>query len=215
MIKKLPVILILTIIASVLLNPFIPLLIKQIIFALSLTIKSVVLFCLPFIIFGLLFKTFVKLSENAFNVILLIFGTLICSNFFNTFLTHYLGSVIYNSDLSFSTDTVKFVPLEPYFKFEIPGIIKNDYALFSGIILGWATAVYNRNFAIKIANNLNIFVKKIFSIISVLIPMFIIGFVIKCASEGILVNILKSYSQILFIFIIYATMYTFIFYFVV
>lgn len=214
MIKKLPVILILTIIASVLLNPFIPLLIKQIIFALSLTIKSVVLFCLPFIIFGLLFKTFVKLSENAFNVILLIFGTLICSNFFNTFLTHYLGSVIYNSDLSFSTDTVKFVPLEPYFKFEIPGIIKNDYALFSGIILGWATAVYNRNFAIKIANNLNIFVKKIFSIISVLIPMFIIGFVIKCASEGILVNILKSYSQILFIFIIYATMYTFIFYFV-
>lgn len=212
MIKKLPIILIITVIASIILNPIIPPIVKEVIFAVSLTVKSIVIFFLPFIIFGLLFKTFVKLSENAFGVIILIFGTLVCSNFFNTFVTHYLGSVIYNSDLSFSSEAIQSVKLKPYFEFEVPSIIKNDYALFSGIFLGWATAMYNRKFAIKVANFMIIIVQKIFSIISVLIPMFIIGFVIKCSSEGTLIGILKSYSQILAIFLVYAIFYTFLFF---
>ncbi len=214
MFKKLPIVLIITVIISILLNPVVPLQIKQIIYAISLTTKSIVIFLLPFIIFGLLFKTFVKLSQNALSVILIIFGTLVCSNFINTFLTHYLGTMIFHSNLSFNTELNQSTSLIPYFRFEIPSIIKNEYALFGGMLSGWITALYNSKLAIKISNIINILVQKLFKIISILIPLFIIGFVIKCASEGTLISILTSYSQILLVFIVYATIYTLLFYWI-
>lgn len=215
MAKKLPFILIVSIIASILLNPIIPLVAKQIIFAISTTIKSIVLFSLPFIIFGLLFKTFVKLSEHALSVVILIFGCLCMSNFFNTFVTHYVASLFYYFDFNVGAPIEITNPLVPYFSFEIPKIIKNEYALFGGIIAGVSAAIINKNFALQMAEKVNFYISKLFAVISFMIPLFIIGFVIKCASEGILTSIIKSYAQILFIFVIYASIYTFVAYFLV
>ncbi|MCR5225107.1 MAG: dicarboxylate/amino acid:cation symporter [Alphaproteobacteria bacterium] len=215
MMKKLPFILIAVIIASIFLNPFIPLTVKQVIFACSLTLKSIVLFCLPFIIFGLLFKTFVKLAGHAASVILLIFGCLCTSNFINTFVTHYVGELLYHVDLNFGQIPTNDNALQPYFLFVLPNFIKNEFALFGGIASGLLMAFYNKTLALKLAHNVDIFTQKLFSFISVIIPLFIAGFVIKCASDGILVSIIKSYSQILLIFVSYATIYTLLFYFVV
>lgn len=215
MLKKLPIILILIIILSSLLNPVIPMVVKQIIYAFSLTIKSVVLFLLPFIIFGLLFKTFVKLSNKAMGVIILIFGSLCTSNFINTYLTHYVGSLFYYFDLNIGEKVTSATTLIPYFSFELPQIIKNDWALFGGIICGISAALINRKMAIEMAQRMDVMVNKMFSIVSVLIPVFIIGFVVKCASEDALINLIKSYSVILGIFVCYASCYAFVFYLVV
>ena len=214
MLKKLPVLLLITIIAAILLNPIVPLQIKQIIFAISLTIKSIVLFLLPFIIFGLLFKTFVKLSGNAIEIIVLIFGSLVCSNFINTFMTHYLGEFLYHSNIDFASGTSQVTELTPYFKFELPCLIKNEFALFGGMSAGWLSSIFNRNAALKASKIVDDFVHKLFAVVSILIPLFIIGFVIKCVAEGVLVSILKSYSQILILFLLYSSAYTFGFYFI-
>ncbi|MBE6447543.1 MAG: dicarboxylate/amino acid:cation symporter [Alphaproteobacteria bacterium] len=212
MLKKLPVILIVSVVIAVLLNPIISLQVKQIIFAVSLTIKSIVLFLLPIIIFGLLFKTFVKLSENAMKVILLIFGTLICSNFINTFITRYLGEFLYHSSIDFSSGLQQINPLVPYFSFELPCLLKNEHSLFCGMISGWILAVFNRTLALKLSKTIDVCIGKLFAIVSALIPLFIIGFVIKCVAEGTLLSILKGYSQILILFILYSSAYTFGFY---
>lgn len=215
MLRKLPIVLILVIILSVLLNSTIPLTAKQVIFACSLTVKSVVLFLLPFIIFGLLFRTFVKLADHALKVIILIFGCLCISNFINTFITHYVGSLFYYFNLNIGEKIAATDPLVPYFSFELPKIIENEFALFSGIICGISSAIINKKFAIMLSQKIDFVVEKMFSFVSVLIPIFIMGFVVKCASENILLHLLKSYSMVLMIFTCYATVYTFLYYLLV
>lgn len=215
MARKLPFILIAVVIVSILLNPFIPITVKQIIYACSLTLKSVVLFCLPFIIFGLLFKTFAKLANHAASVIAIIFGSLCLSNFINTFSTHYIGSLLYHIDFNLGAIPTNEHALKPYFVFTLPNYIKNEFALLGGIASGICMAACNKSLALKIAETIDAITKKIFTFISAIIPLFIIGFVIKCASEGVLLSILKGYSQILLIFIVYAILYTFLFYYVV
>lgn len=170
------------------------------------------MFLLPIIIFGLLFNAFVKLFENTITIIFLIFGTLVLSNFINTFTTHWLGEFVFNSSINFSSGTGTTQALAPFFKFELPCIIKNEYALFGGVIAGWIFSVINRPLALKTAEFIGAFVQKLFSVISVLIPLFIVGFVVKCASEKTIVDIMKNYSQILLLFIAYAAVYTYIFY---
>lgn len=215
MLKKLPFLLILAIVLSILLNPIIPLPIKQLIYACSLTIKSIVLFLLPFIVFGLLFKTFVKLSDNALTVIVLIFGCVCASNFFNTSLTQILGIFLYHFDFNMGDKISVTSQLTPYFSVTLPNVIKNEWALFGGIVGGLGTAFWDRKLANNLSRKADIIVKKMFSIISVLIPLFIIGFVIKCASENILVHLIKSYSLIFAIYVCYAACYCFVFYLLV
>ena len=216
MYKKLPFILMVIIIASILLNPIIPITAKQIIYACSITTKSLVLFLLPFIIFGLLFKTFAKLAGNALSIICLIFGCLCLSNFVNTFLTHYLGALFYVFDFSIGEPIASENPLTPYFLFELPVLIKNEYALFGGMIIGILCAFFmKKDAALRLTEKIDAIVRKLFSFISVLIPFFIIGFVIKCASEGSLTKLMKSYSVIFIIFFAYASIYSFLFYLLV
>ena len=215
MIKRLPLILISAMILSIFLNSLIPLDVKRIIYSLSITLKSCVSFLLPFIIFSLLFKTFVKLADHAFSVIIMIFGTLCVSNFFNTFISHYIGSILYAIDFNLDAIPKSTLNLEPYFVFVIPSLIKNEVALIGGICCGLLAASFNKQKAIQISNYLFLYTKKIFAFIAYLIPLFIIGFVIKCASEDTLVSILKNYLQILFIFLIYATVYTLLIYFII
>jgi Na+/H+-dicarboxylate symporter len=202
-----------TTIGAILLNPILPCDLKRLIYAISLTLKSVVLSLLPFIIFGLLFKTFVKLSDQAGSIIFLIFGCLCTSNFFNTFVSHYLGEFLYHVDFDLGTTAEGEHSLEPSFLFVIPNLIKNDFALFGGIISAIAFARINRILALKISEKIENAVKKLFNIMSFLIPLFIIGFIVKCASDGMLTSIIKNYSQILLIFVCYATLYTLLLYF--
>ncbi|MDR2067667.1 MAG: dicarboxylate/amino acid:cation symporter [Holosporaceae bacterium] len=213
MFKKMPVILIMTTVVAVLLNPIIPNDLKRVIYAISLTLKSVVLFLLPLIIFGLLFKTFVKLSDQAGRIILLIFGCLCTSNFLNIFVTRYIGGLLYHMDFDFGQPIEGAHSLEPYFLLAIPNLIKNDFALFGGIASGIVFARINRTFALNISEKIDIAVKKLFSVVSFLIPLFIIGFVIKCISEGTLTSIVKNYSQILLIYLSYGTLYILLLYF--
>lgn len=214
--KKLPFVLVVIIIASILLNPIISTTTKQTIYACSLTIKSLVLFLLPFIIFGLLFKTFIKLAHNAVSVICLIFGCLCLSNFINTFLTHYVGSLFYFFDFDLGNKIIIEQTLTPYFSFEFPCIIKNEFALFGGIFSGISAALLlDKKSSEKLAEKTDKIIQSLFKFISVLIPLFIVGFVIKCASENTLVSMMKNYSFVFILFFFYASLYTFLFYFLV
>ncbi|MDR0968246.1 MAG: cation:dicarboxylase symporter family transporter [Holosporaceae bacterium] len=202
-----PLILIATIVVSILAHSFIPYEAKSFIYALSLTAKSMVLFILPFVIFGLLFKTFARLRDQAASVFFLIFGGLCASNFFNASAAGYVGSLLYNLNLNLAPIPDVSVPLEPYFTFLIPSVVKNEFALFGGIAAGLIAAAYNKKLAFLIAEKTDFILNKLFSIISLLIPPFIMGFVLKCASDGNLEFIIKNYSQILLIFFAYALFY--------
>lgn len=195
MFHKMPFILIISIIAFIGLDPIIPLEFKKILYGISLSIKSILVFFLPIIIFGLLFKAVIGMARHATRVIFLILICVCCSNFISTFLSHYVGMWVYQFDLSLVLPKVGH-DLEPAFMWMIPNIIPNDKAMFAGIILGFLASFFKNKGLYKIADFLEKGISKILGLFTYLIPFFIIGFVIKLQFDGVIFTIIKDYTLI-------------------
>ena len=134
MFHKMPFILLTIIIAILLVGSFIPLEVKQGLFALSLSIKSIILFLLPLIIFSLLFRAAEGLTHQATKLIFIIFACVIGSNFLATFVSHYVGTLIYHFDMSVPLPAT-VSPLQPAWTWELPKLLPNGYAMMAGISL--------------------------------------------------------------------------------
>ncbi len=195
MVSHLPFILLFIIVAVLLLDTFIPTAIKEILLAISLSLKSIIIFILPFIIFGLLFKTIVKLSSSATAFIITTLFFIILSNFASTMLSSVVGASIYHFDLHFS-NPFGAQNLEPYWNFVLPKIIENDKAMFLGIGFGLVLPFMNRSLSEKIAVKLDSIVHILLKCILYIMPFFILGFIIKLKHDGIIQNMIKEYSLI-------------------
>ena len=123
------------ILAIICFGQFIPIKIYQVLYAISLSIKSIIIFLLPLIIFGLLFRTAIKLAHNATKIIGVILISVCCSNFLVVCLSNVVGSWIYSFNLSILLPDNN-ITLDPAWVFELPKFITNDKAMFAGIILG-------------------------------------------------------------------------------
>ncbi|WP_316354740.1 cation:dicarboxylate symporter family transporter [Candidatus Trichorickettsia mobilis] len=198
MLRKMPFILVLIILSIIFLNQFIPFNYQQLLYAISLSIKSLIIFLLPFIIFGLLFKAAVNLSNNATRVITIILITVCCSNFFSTFISHYIGSWIYDFNLSIITPN-NIEGLTAISFLSLPQIITNSMAMFSGVILGILTARCKPAAALVIASKLEYMVAIILKLFIYLIPIFVAGFIVKLQYDGVINTIIKDYTLIFII----------------
>jgi Na+/H+-dicarboxylate symporter len=193
-----PVILLALIGLIIALDRFIPIGVKSVVYALSLSIKSVIIFILPFLIFMLLFKTISQLSKGASKFILLILAAICCSNFLSVMISHQIGSAVYNLDLSLS------VPkgaegLVPAWTFHLPKLIANNHAMFAGIALGIFFSFFKKSVGQKIAGQFEKIVKGILNGLTLAIPVFISGFVIKLIHDKMLKSIIADYSLIFLI----------------
>ena len=74
MFRKMPFLLVALVALIGVLHPWIPLELQALLYGTSLTIKSAIVLLLPFIIFGLLFKTAAQLVQKASKLIILILG---------------------------------------------------------------------------------------------------------------------------------------------
>ena len=198
MFRSMPFILLVIIISILLLDSFIPYGVKQFLYSISLTIKSIIVTILPIIIFGLLFKAAITLSNKASKIIGLILLLVCVSNFTSTFLSHYIGIWVHHFDLSIviPQDSTDLVPL---WIIHFPKLIENSHAMFSGIILGLVLAKIQPKFAQNLANQLNKYINLILKIIVYLIPVFVAGFIIKLKFDDTIGIIIKDYSSIFMI----------------
>jgi len=193
--KKMPLILLAVILAIIFLDRFIPIEIKSVLYAISLSIKSVIVFLLPIIIFTLLFKAAINLANSATKIIGLIFASVIISNFISTFLSHFVGMWVYQFDLSLILPSA-INELVPRWSFELPKLINNDKAMFAGLILGVLASMTRPSIARIVANKLEIIVMNILNIFTYFIPFFVAGFVVKLQYDGVMGTIVKDYSLI-------------------
>ncbi len=191
-----PFILLLLIVAVLAVDRFLPTGLKEVMYAISLLIKSGIIFILPFIIFSLLFKTMVGMASKATQVILLILVCVVCSNTLSTFLSHFVGEWVYQFHLSLIAPA-DASGLTPAFQWSFPKWIGNDKAMFAGIILGMVFGRFKPMLGERIARALDRIVDKLLYSIVCLIPIFVLGFVVKLASDGVLYTIFKDYSRIL------------------
>jgi Na+/H+-dicarboxylate symporter len=175
-----------------------PLLIQQGLYSISLTVKSIIIALLPFIIFGLLFKASVTLASNATKIIGLILLLVCCSNLLSTFLSHYFGVWVYNFDLEIILPKEE-TGLKPLWMIDLPVLIANDKAMFAGIILGIISARVYPEKAIKIAAIFELIVNKVLRSFTYIVPLFIAGFIAKLHYDDVIGVIIKDYASILII----------------
>jgi Na+/H+-dicarboxylate symporter len=195
MLRTMPVFLLLVMAVVVMLNPYLPLEVKEVLYAISLTIKSLIIFMLPAIIFTLLLKTMVSMSRSATAVITLILVCVCLSNFTSTFLSHFVGSWIYQFNLSLILPN-DVQGLKPAWTLVFPKLIENNKAMFAGIFLGLILGSIKSPVALQIADLLDRWVLKILKSFIYLIPLFIAGFIVKLTSDGTLQTIIKDYTMI-------------------
>lgn len=213
MLRKMPVILLMEIIIIMLLEPYLPFELKSIAYATSLTIKSVILFFLPLLIFGLLFKVAANLAHRASKVILLVFASICISNFMSTMASYGIASAVYEFDLSLIMPG-ELKELAPFWTFTLPQLIANDKAMFFGLISGVILSMAKPQWAEKTSHIFEMIVSVIMKSFAFLIPVFVAGFTVKLQYEGILIRIIQDYAlifvvialaQFSYILLIYAT----------
>ncbi len=211
MLKKLPIILLIVMALSAMIQNHIPYDIKSGIFALSLTIKSILIFSLPLLIFLLIFKTASQLAKGASKVILLILTMVIISNFCSTFLSFGVGSLLYKCDISLSMPQQQ-KELEPLWTISLPSLISNSLALIAGAFLGVISSLTDKPWVHQFKTLSEKIVSWLLKFFMFIIPIFVTGFIIKLAHDQILSTILKEYasiflivgvSQIIYIFFLY------------
>ncbi len=195
MFRKMPFILMLVIVMSLLLNHFISLEVKQALYAISLTVKSLIISVLPLIIFGLLFKTMLGLAQRATMVIMLILLCVCLSNTLSTFLSHFMGSWIYQLDLTIIQPKNSHT-LVPTWSWSFPQWMANDKAMFLGIALGILFGRMKTTVAERLATKLDWLISKMLASFSYLIVLFVIGFVVKLEYDGVIHTIIKDYTFI-------------------
>lgn len=174
---------------------WIPPICKSLLYGISLSLKSLIVFTLPFIIFGLLFKTSVQLAKKASKWVLSILVVICLSNFISTMLSYIIGTFAYQLDLSIPIPT-EGASLIPLGNFSLPKLVGNSHAMFAGLLLGILCGWLRPILAGKIATQLEKFINLSLKSFLYVIPFFIAGFIIKMMHDGVLSFILRNYALI-------------------
>ena len=177
---------------------YVPLSIKENIYSLSLLIKDVIIFTLPILIFSFVLSGIIGLKNESVKVILILIPLVCLSNFSGFWASYIFAMPVLKSGIIVISELKSDVALSPAWICEIPKYIRNDFALLSAACLGLFGTFSKNNFiktyAQKMFGFANILLKKV---ISPILPMFIIGFIVKMQYEGTLFLIMKEYSILL------------------
>ena len=197
-----PVILFLIVAFSLLFHSYLPISAKSFLYALSLSVKELLLFLLPFIIFFFILNSVIKLQSNAIKLLVLIVSMVCISNFFSTWVAYGVSIVfsktLQNISLYQSSDNIK--DLYPFWEFSLPKLINSEVSIVSALVLGSLIAFLipktGQKMSSLLVKAINIFLSKI---LSPIIPIFIMGFMIKLAHDEVLFSIINNYLFVLLI----------------
>lgn len=205
---KMPLILITEIIVCLLFGDLIPFSMKSALYAVSLNLKEILLFVLPFIIFSFLLNSIGILKKGAFSFVALAFSMVVISNFTATVFGGFLGIFTLGSLGFIEKITLSQDVLNPLWAFELPQLVSNDAALFSGLVAGVILSLTghqkSQGIAQKLYSGSFFFLKRCF--IPVL-PIFILGFILKMQHDGLLTSVFKHYLPIAILIIIVSVPY--------
>lgn len=195
MFRKMPFVLLGMIFLILLVDQWIPLPLKQAIYAVSLNLKSLIVFVLPFLIFMLLFNTISQLSKNATKMIAFILAAICCSNFISTMISYQVGTGVYQLDLSMAMPSEEN-GLTPAWSFSLPKLVANDHAMFAGILLGIVLPRLSQGGSNYLSIRFERLVGYLLQLLTLIIPVFISGFILKLIHDDVLTNIITDYSLI-------------------
>lgn len=214
---KLPVKLILIVVGILVFGNYINLGVKECSYAVSLSLKAILEFFLPFIVFSYISSCILSFEKGVLTFIVILLGTVFISNFLSTLIGYGASHLVLEKiNLGANvTPSGTCKVLVPTWTTRLPKLVSNDKALYAGLLYGLIFS-FVRSFGISkdiksfvlIAKKFKDFadlLKKASSFFLIrifmpLVPLFILGFIISLQYEGNLGAIITSYAPI-FIFI--------------
>jgi len=171
---------------------------QSFLYALSLSLKALLVFVMPLIIMSGMFNYMLKQEGKKLFFIVSLFLLICTSNFISTLIA-YLSAFCTLRGVVFPTAfLIEEQLLKPLWELHLPIWLPNNYALISGLLLGTFIPKYNRGYAVSINNILKYTVKYSLEKVFVpLLPLFVLGFMVKMQAEGQLIPCLKTYGPIL------------------
>jgi Na+/H+-dicarboxylate symporter len=213
---KLPLILLSMLLLPLFFGEYVSIEVKAWLYSISLSMKSILLFVLPFVIFSFVFSCLMALQQGVVTFVLLLIASVFVSNM-TAIMTGYTIGYTTFSFLSFTAPAPidEALMLQPIWQLVLPKIISNEKALLFGFVLGMFFSVRRNAVAEQLATRLNqianTFLRKIF--IPVL-PIFILGFVFKLEHDELLGQALRVYGPILFLVVGTQVTYMLVLYFI-
>ncbi|MDP1608901.1 MAG: cation:dicarboxylase symporter family transporter [Chlamydiales bacterium] len=176
-------------------HSWIPYEVQSILYGVSLTIKSAMVFCLPLIIFGLLFKTAVGFAKSASKIILFLIAAICLSNFISTMISYSVGRIAYGFDLTMSFPS-EGAQLQPFWSWALPKWLGNDTAMLAGLGLGILLGLWRPSWAAKVSAKIDRIIGVLLKGCLYVIPIFIAGFFMKMCHDKVIGYILQNYGLI-------------------
>jgi Na+/H+-dicarboxylate symporter len=191
------------------LGEYVPLKLQSFFYACSITLKEILFFALPFIIFSYLFSSILQLGKGVVSFVICLLVCVCASNFCSTMISYGISSYLLKGA------TIKIAcplcpsTLIPLWSLSLPRLIPNEYALFSGFLLSIFFVYYPSKFGDTLSTALqkgvSFFLTKGFI---PLVPLFILGFALKLQHDGVLQQISETYGPILAVIAIVQCLYT-------
>lgn len=203
--KQLPVQLVISIFLAFLLGNVLELFYVSLFYSISSCFIQFLIFVLPLMVFGFIFRALVNNKESSLSLLLLIFAGVTLSNclalttsyFFSRMLLPFLG-------LSFSPDLIeKFTSqVTPLFALDLPKLIGTEKAMAFGLILGVIMSFLKEGNGVKEAarkfsdyfnDAVTLFLQKIFM---PLLPLYVFGFCLKLSYDNVLVHLFQEFGKV-------------------
>ena len=202
---SLPFLLIVMVLTIIIFGNYFPLVFKEFALSLSLICKEIIIFILPFIIFSFVVSGLSEFQSESFKLVAILIPLVCLSNFAGLWVSYGVSSPILSNSILKISQLQPDKVLSPMFEFHLPSIIKNDYALLGAVLLvflnNFIKSKYITNFSKKANTYANLVLKKV---ICPILPIFVLGFIIKMQYEGTLSLMIKEYSLILLLVLVIA-----------
>ncbi|MDR1364980.1 MAG: dicarboxylate/amino acid:cation symporter [Holosporales bacterium] len=179
---------------------------KSFVYAVSLAIKELLIFSLPFAVGALIFNSISRLGIKALGYAPIIIGLVCASNFINTILSYLISAAVTNPgiDVSAAETVADGLRLLPGFTIDIGTLVSNDVAIVCGASLGLLLTLFWKESVAKLSVVFGTFTKWFFKCLMPLMPIFIMVTALKLQHDGMITKIFQQRLPVLFVFIISA-----------
>lgn len=184
--------------------------VKSNIYAISLFLKEIIVFALPLIIFSFVMNGILSLKDESFKIILILVPMVCLSNFTGFWTAYIFANPLLQAGIVKISQLESGEVLKEAWTIHIPQLVRNDFAMIAGVLTGIIGGFFKINFIKKISGFLfetaNFILRKL---ICPILPLFVLGFIVKMQYEGTLSLIMREYALLLAIVALLAYGYMF------
>jgi Na+/H+-dicarboxylate symporter len=187
-------------------------------FSISTILKEILMWILPFLIFFCLSSVLSSFKKSAPLMVISTLGLVFIANGIPPLLGYSVGSFFLPSLCNNTLVNIKDVSTSVHTLFSLPikSFIKNDWALFCGLLFGISVSFLTQGTKDKIFSFLNagkqISLRTLQQLFIPFLPFYIFGFILKMQYDGQISLLLHSYSKVFILTLICIATYIFVMY---